>query len=427
MLRAAGERAVNTGWTTRAGRARIASSGPANRASVASDVCSRPSPTNRGPVTPTSAPTTSLLRAGRRLSRWALARYIVGRVILERVSWVLLVAALAALALAAVSEWVLHSTLLAVLLVLVALGVLALRGLLRLVLHRLMNTRAYGPLEKQVAGIVNGASRGVLLELRRVGLPSRLVTLPLLLFRLLGKRRAETMQRIRRFEVDRGPRPAATSCTSRCASRWAARDAARPRRRATPPRGRRRHPPRGRPGARPGRRIGCLRRAGRSGLVGVESPGPAGARRPPRGVHPRRDGVLRPADGRFLVITVVLGIVSALAVWFLRPMRGVAATLGLVVGGLVGSSLTLLVGHLTGGGDATGRAINGSADRFSDQLPLTVHAHGLLVLQPAVSALVLGLLVAFAVRDDLGRPDPVRDAVHRDPGTPRRPRAQLLR
>jgi hypothetical protein len=71
------------------------------------------------------------------------------------------------------------------------------------VLHRLMNAKAYGPMEQRVAAIVNGASRGVFLEMRRVGLPSRLITLPLLLLRLLGKRRAETMERIRRFEVDR--------------------------------------------------------------------------------------------------------------------------------------------------------------------------------------------------------------------------------
>src|ERR1700712_47740 len=51
---------------------------------------------------------------GTEFSRWALARYIVGRVILERVSWALLAMAVVVLALAAVSQWVLHSTLLAV-------------------------------------------------------------------------------------------------------------------------------------------------------------------------------------------------------------------------------------------------------------------------------------------------------------------------
>ena len=140
---------------------------------------------------------------GSEFSRWALARYIVGRVVLERVSWSLLVVATALIVLAVVSQLALHSTLLAVLLILVALGVFAMRGLLRFVLRRLMNAQAYGPLEGRIAEIVNGARRGVFRELRRVGLPSRIVTMPLLLVRFAGKRRPETMQRIRRFEVDR--------------------------------------------------------------------------------------------------------------------------------------------------------------------------------------------------------------------------------
>ena len=140
---------------------------------------------------------------GSEFSRWALARYIVGRVILERVSWALLVVALVLVGLAVVSQWVLHSTLLAVLLVILAVGVFAMRGLLRLVLRRLMNAKAYGPMEDRVSDIVNGASAGVFRELRRVGLPGRIITLPLLVVRLVGRRRADTMARIRRFEVDR--------------------------------------------------------------------------------------------------------------------------------------------------------------------------------------------------------------------------------
>ena len=110
-------------------------------------------------------------------------------------------------------------------------------------------------------------------------------------------------------------------------------------------------------------------------------------------------------DGRFLVLAAALGLIAALAVWFGRPSRGVAAALGLSVGGLAGSLLMWLVGHLVGGGDGHGRSISGSADRYSSQLPLTVHAHGLLLIQAAVSMLVYGLLVAFAVHDDLGRPE----------------------
>ena len=123
-------------------------------------------------------------------------------------------------------------------------------------------------------------------------------------------------------------------------------------------------------------------------------------------------------DGRFLVIAAVLGVAAALVVWFRRPLRGVPAALALTVGGVAGSLLMLLTGHLSGGGDGTGRAIPDSTQRYSAQLPLTVHADGVLLVQAAVSALVFGLLVAFAVRDDLGRPDPVRDDLVRDPQRP---------
>ncbi|WP_375503755.1 DUF2567 domain-containing protein [uncultured Jatrophihabitans sp.] len=110
-------------------------------------------------------------------------------------------------------------------------------------------------------------------------------------------------------------------------------------------------------------------------------------------------------DGRFLVIAAVLGLVAALVVWFRRPLRGVAAAFGLAVGGFAGSLLMWLVGYLTGGGDSTGRAIPNSTQRYTAQLPLTVHADGVLLVQATVSMLVFGLLVAFAVRDDLGRPE----------------------
>ena len=162
-----------------------------------------PDPPRVGQPPYVSADDVGAFEQGSEFSRWALARYIVGRVILERVSWALLILALVLVALAAVSQWVLHSTLLAVLLVVLAVGVFALRGLLRFVLHRLMNAKAYGPVEARIGAIVNGASGGVFAELRRVGLPGHLLTLPLLIVRLVGRRRADTMARIRRFEVDR--------------------------------------------------------------------------------------------------------------------------------------------------------------------------------------------------------------------------------
>ncbi len=145
---------------------------------------------------------------GSPFSRWALARYIVGRVILERVSWSLLAIAIVVLVLAALSQFLLHSTLLAVLLVIIALFVLVLRAALRAVLRRLMQAKAYGPLEERLNAVVGGASGDVLTELRRVGLPSRLVTLPFIAVRLIGRKRKDTLTRMRQFEVERAVSPA---------------------------------------------------------------------------------------------------------------------------------------------------------------------------------------------------------------------------
>jgi hypothetical protein len=118
-------------------------------------------------------------------------------------------------------------------------------------------------------------------------------------------------------------------------------------------------------------------------------------------------------DGRFLILTVALGLVAALLAWFVLPARrGATLLLGLCVGVGVGGLLMELVGHLTGGGSFTGRRYlltDGTRREITLHLPLSLHEQGLLLVGPAVVALVYGLFVAFAVRDDLGRPDDVRD------------------
>lgn len=139
---------------------------------------------------------------GTEFSRWALARYIVGRVILERVSWGLLGIALVLLVLGGLCEWGLHSTALAVVCVLLALTVLLMRAILRAVLRRLMAFDTFAPVEDRIKAILDGASQDIFAELRRVGLPSHAVTLPLLVPRLIGRKRRETMERIHAFEVE---------------------------------------------------------------------------------------------------------------------------------------------------------------------------------------------------------------------------------
>jgi hypothetical protein len=140
---------------------------------------------------------------GSPLSRWALARYLVGRVILERVSWSLLAVAVVLLVLAVVAQVLAHLTVLAVLLAILAVMVLLMRAVLQAVLNRLMGAKAYGPLEDRLGQIVDGARGDVLAELRRVGLPSRLITLPLIAVRLVNRKRKDTMTRIGQFDVER--------------------------------------------------------------------------------------------------------------------------------------------------------------------------------------------------------------------------------
>jgi hypothetical protein len=109
-------------------------------------------------------------------------------------------------------------------------------------------------------------------------------------------------------------------------------------------------------------------------------------------------------DGRFAFLAVLVGVLAALTVWFAALARGVAAVAALAVGGLAGAGLMALVGNLTGGGTSTGKT-----NTIIDQLPLSVHMHGLLFVEAAAAVLVYGLCASFAAADDLGRPDPERE------------------
>lgn len=141
-------------------------------------------------------------RQGSPLSQWALARYLVGRAIGESVSRTLVVVAVLVLLGAVAVQWGLHLTLVTVLLVIVGLIVLMVRGLLRAVLRRLTAADRYGPVETRLRELVADTHGDVLRELRRIGLPSHALTLPLLAARLAGKRRTETLERLRGFDID---------------------------------------------------------------------------------------------------------------------------------------------------------------------------------------------------------------------------------
>lgn len=128
------------------------------------------------------------------------------------------------------------------------------------------------------------------------------------------------------------------------------------------------------------------------------------------GVQPDETEAWAAGDGRYALITAAVGLLAGIAVWFLRSARGPWTALALAVGGTVGAALT----------DVIGWALRGSGPRFAcgsdtgscvQHLPLTVHMHGLWFAEGVVAVLVYSLLAAFAPEDDLGRPDPQRDAV----------------
>lgn len=152
----------------------------------------------------TAEPDVGEFRQGSPLSQWGLARYLVGRAITESVGAALLVVAVVLLALAVLLEWVVHSTVLAVLVVLVAVGVLVLRWAMLAIIRRLTGFRRFRPIEQRMTALVGDTRSDVLRELRRVGLPGRTWTLPLLAFRFLGRdRRKDTIAKLRSFELDR--------------------------------------------------------------------------------------------------------------------------------------------------------------------------------------------------------------------------------
>lgn len=136
-------------------------------------------------------------------SRWVLGRYLVGRVIGEYISRALLVFALIVIGLAALVWW-LGPTWLAVLIGIFALCVVVFRWALGAILRRATGAGYFGPMEGQMRRLVAATRGDVRVELRRIGVPSRSWTVPLLAWRLVrSRRREETLRRLRQFDVER--------------------------------------------------------------------------------------------------------------------------------------------------------------------------------------------------------------------------------
>jgi hypothetical protein len=133
-------------------------------------------------------------------------------------------------------------------------------------------------------------------------------------------------------------------------------------------------------------------------------PGPIGVQLP-AGIQADETEAWAAGDGRYMIIAVAVGVVTAIAAWYappLRRVRGPFVALGVAIGALAGSGLTDLVGWAVRG---DGNDYSCGAGTCIDHLPLTVHMHGLWFLEAFIAVLGYGLFVAFAVADDLGRPD----------------------
>lgn len=106
------------------------------------------------------------------------------------------------------------------------------------------------------------------------------------------------------------------------------------------------------------------------------------------------------ADAHFAIITGITGLIAGPVVWRMRRARGATMAVAIAVGGLLGSLIAAQVGHLIAGGNHTVQ----KNTNFVDRLPLSVHAHGLLVVEAVLALATYLAAVLFTARDDLGVP-----------------------
>jgi hypothetical protein len=142
-------------------------------------------------------------RPGDAGSRWALGRYLLGRAIAVQVSRALLTLALV-IAAVAVLCYVGGLTVLAVLIALVAVAVLGARSLVGAILRRTTVVNVAPADLPRLRRLETETRKDVTRELRRLGLPGRAITVPLLGARLASRRRRPaTLAKLRDFDVDR--------------------------------------------------------------------------------------------------------------------------------------------------------------------------------------------------------------------------------
>jgi Protein of unknown function (DUF2567) len=108
------------------------------------------------------------------------------------------------------------------------------------------------------------------------------------------------------------------------------------------------------------------------------------------------------ADGWFVLLTLLAGLLAAGVVWSMRSFRGPFATVTLAAGGVLGAVVTWRIGLILA------PAPSPTALRQVGQVvypALRLRATAALVVEPIAAVLGYVLCAGFASRNDLGRPE----------------------
>ena len=148
-----------------------------------------------------ASPQPEVQQAGTGVTALMLARYLVGRAVAAQVSVTLWALGGILLVLGVLVWFFVGPHWFAILMALFGLIVLGVRALVMLVLRKVMAVGRLGEAEGRIAGLVHDTGGDLRRELRRIGLPGSVVGMPLLALRIMGRRRAQTFERMRRFDV----------------------------------------------------------------------------------------------------------------------------------------------------------------------------------------------------------------------------------
>lgn len=102
-------------------------------------------------------------------------------------------------------------------------------------------------------------------------------------------------------------------------------------------------------------------------------------------------------DGRFVVLSLVAGLLFGVLAWGMRSMRGPAPLIALTIGGILSSLLARTVGQLFTSGSNSGR-VNSVISP-----PLSLHAFPVLWLQALIAVMAYTALAGLTANTDLSR------------------------